>query len=107
MQAATSAPSRSIEQRMDALRRANEIRTTRAHWKIAVKRREIDPLDVLEEPPAEFETAKVIDVLLAMPKIGRVKANTLLRRAAVSPSKTLGGMTDRQRHELVSMLRWR
>jgi hypothetical protein len=53
------------------------------------------------ERPSEFEKSmKIIDLLLAMPKVGRVKANKWLARAAVSPSKTLEGLTDRQRREL-------
>lgn len=101
------APPRSLEQRMTALDRANEIRTARADWKKKVKRRERDPRDVLLEPPAEFETMKVFDVLMAAPKVGRVKANKILQLARVSPSKTLGGLSQRQRLELVSLVGWR
>jgi hypothetical protein len=32
-----------------------------------------------------------------MPKVGRVKANRVLTSARISPSKTLGGLTERQR----------
>jgi hypothetical protein len=43
--------------------------------------------------------------MLAMPKYGRVKVNTVLRRSAISPSKTIGGFSRRQREELVEALR--
>jgi len=42
-----------------------------------------------------------------MPMIGRVKANAMLRRANVSPSKTIAGLSDRQRRELLALLGWR
>jgi hypothetical protein len=57
------------------------------------------------EPPDFIETAKVFDMLLAVPKYGRVKVNKVLMVCRISPSKTIGGMSDRQRAELISMLR--
>lgn len=101
---ATATPQRSLTQRMEALQQANEIRTTRAAWKRDVKAGRADPLVVLAEPPAEFASMKVFDALMALPKVGRVKALTLLRSAQASPSKTLAGLSERQRNELVLLL---
>lgn len=101
-----SPPHRSIEQRRDALRRANEIRVKRAEVKRTVKHRK-DPaplVEQLEDPSEHFETMKVFDLLLSLPKVGRVKANKILRQAAVSPSKTVGGLSERQRDALMSLL---
>ena len=50
-------------------------------------------------------TAKVFDMLLAVPKYGRVKTNRILNQCRISPSKTIGGLSERQRTELVSLLR--
>ena len=61
--------------------------------------------DLLLEPPEWVETAKVFDMLLAVPKYGRVKVNKVLVQCRISPSKTIGGLSQRQRTELVSMLR--
>ena len=44
-------------------------------------------------------------MLLAVPKYGRVKVNKVLLQCRISPSKTIGGLSQRQRTELVSMLR--
>lgn len=104
MEMTLAALSRSLEQRMAALERANAIRSRRARLKRDLKsgRRRIVPL--LEEPPAYLDTCKVFDLLLAIPGVGRVKANRLLVRCAVSPSKTVGGLSERQRRELVGQL---
>jgi hypothetical protein len=59
----------------------------------------------LLEPPDYIETAKVFDVLLAVPKYGRVKVNKVLTQCRISPSKTIGGLSQRQRDELVKLLR--
>ncbi len=44
-------------------------------------------------------------MLLAVPKYGRVKVNKILNVCRISPSKTIGGLSQRQRAELVALLR--
>jgi ribosomal protein S13 len=50
-------------------------------------------------------TARVRDVLLALPKIGSVRAARILADCGIAHSKTLGGLTDRQRTELQNRFR--
>ena len=100
-----SAPERSLTQRMDALQRANDIRTRRAQLKRDLKGGRTSIHQLLIEPPEYLETAKVVDMLLAVPKYGRVKVNKVLQQCRISPSKTIGGLSERQRAELVSLLR--
>src|ERR671914_2066480 len=97
------APVRSLDQRMDALRRANEIRVRRAQLKKDLKDGSIQIDSILERPPDYVETAKVFDMLMAVPKLGRVKAARLLNQCRISQSKTMGGLSERQRSELVSL----
>ena len=102
-----AAPERSHVQRMDALQRANQIRTQRAQLKRDL-RAGVVPIDSLLLSPPEFlETAKVVELLLAVPKYGRVKANKVLQQCRISPSKTVGGLSERQRTEIVDLLRTR
>jgi hypothetical protein len=102
---AVAAPERSLVQRMEALQRANEIRSRRAQLKRDLKGGRQSIHDLLLDPPEFVETAKVFDMLLAVPKYGRVKVNKVLQQCRISPSKTIGGLSQRQRTELVSMLR--
>jgi hypothetical protein len=90
---------------MDALQRANEIRTRRAQLKRDLKAGRTNIHDLLLGPPDYLETAKVFDMLLAVPKYGRVKVNKILVQCRISPSKTIGGLSERQRTELVGLLR--
>ena len=99
------APERSLTQRMDALKRANEIRTRRARLKRDLKAGRTKIHGLLLDPPEYLQTAKVFDLLLAVPKYGRVKVNRILTQCRISPSKTIGGLSERQRNELVSYLR--
>ena len=101
----SAAPERSLVQRMEALQRANEIRTRRAQLKRDLRAGRASIHHLLTEPPDWVETAKVFDMLLAVPKYGRVKVNKILQQCRISPSKTIGGLSERQRAELVSMLR--
>lgn len=98
-------PERSLTQRMDALKRANEIRTQRARLKRDLKAGRSQIHGLLLDPPDYVATAKVFDLLLAVPKYGRVKVNRILTHCRISPSKTIGGLSERQRNELVSYLR--
>jgi hypothetical protein len=98
------APDRTLNQRMNALAKANVIRSRRAQLKRDLKAGRVSIHKVLLEPPDFLEMAKVFDILLAVPKYGRVKANKLLQICRISPSKTVGGLSDRQRAELLGML---
>jgi hypothetical protein len=102
-----TAPERSLSQRMDALHRANAIRSQRAQLKKDLKAGRKAIHQILTEPPDYVETAKVFDLLLHVPKYGRVKVNKILAQCRISPSKTIGGLSPRQRSELVALLHGR
>ena len=97
-------PERSLDQRMDALGRANEVRARRAQLKRDLKAGRVSIGALLIDQPPYLETAKVFDMLLALPKIGRVKATKILQSCRVSLSKTFGGLSERQRAELAARL---
>jgi hypothetical protein len=89
---------------MDALNRANEVRALRAQLKRDLKAGRVSIGALLLDPPPYLETAKIFDMLLAVPKYGRVKATKILNSCRVSPSKTFGGLSERQRAELAGRL---
>ena len=90
---------------MKALRRANEIRTARAQLKRDLKAGKVKIEQLLRDPPEYVLSAKAFDMIVAVPKYGRVKANKILTQCRISPSKTIGGLSERQRAELVAFLR--
>ena len=101
------APARSLDQRMEALQRANDIRVRRAQLKKDLKEGRVSIEKILSDPPDYVSTAKVFDMLMAVPKFGRVKAARLLNQCRISQSKTVGGLSERQRAELVGFLNGR
>lgn len=97
-------PDRSREQRLRALEIANRVRSERSVLKRDVKAGRVSLLAVLERPPSCAEGMKVLDVLLAAPKVGRSRSTAWLRAAGVSPSRSLAGLTVRQRAQLVRLI---
>ena len=102
-QTQVQAPVRSLDQRMEALKRANDIRVKRAQLKKDLKAGRVDIEAILGAPPEYVETAKVFDMLMAVPKFGRVKAARFLNQCRISQSKTVGGLSERQRAELIGL----
>jgi hypothetical protein len=98
-----TAPVRSLDQRMEALARANDIRVRRAQLKKDLKNGTVQIEAILDDPPEYVSTAKVFDMLMAVPKFGRVKAARFLNQCRISQSKTVGGLSDRQRAELIGL----
>jgi hypothetical protein len=94
--AASSAP---------ALQRANAIRASRAQFKrdLATGRCAIDT--ALLYPPEYIGTAKVFDILLALPRFGRVEVSQVLMQCGIATTRTIARLSQRQRDELVTLLR--
>ena len=103
--AGAGVPGRSREQRLRALEQANEIRTARAKLKRELASGKIELVQILADPPACVRTARIRDVLMVVPKIGSVRAGRILAQCRIAHSKTLGGLTDRQRGELINLFR--
>jgi hypothetical protein len=89
---------------MSALQIANAIRTQRAHFKSDVKAGKTDIVGAILNPPEWAQTMRLFDLLIARPKYGRTKVNRILTQCRISPSKTLGGLSERQRGEIVRYL---
>jgi hypothetical protein len=83
---------------MDALKRANDVRVKRAKLKKDLKEGKVRIEKILDNPPEYVSTAKVVDILMAVPKFGR-----FLTTCKISQSKTVGGLSDRQRTELIGL----
>jgi hypothetical protein len=94
----------SPEQRLRALAKANEVRVARARLKRAVAAGRIELARLVADPPSCVRTAKVRELLLVVPRIGPARADRLLGRCRIAHAKTVGGLTDRQRAELVELL---
>jgi hypothetical protein len=98
-------PPRSREQRLLALARANEVRLARAQLKRELAAGAIELAQVLSAPPASAQTAKLRELLLAVPRIGPARVHRALAHCRIAETKTVVGLSDRQRAELIEFLR--
>lgn len=102
-----TAPDRSLQQRRAALEIGNDIRIRRARMKEAIKAGDLTASEVIMRPPYYAESMKVIDLIRAIPWVGVGKSQAIVQQARIAAVKTVGGLSSRQRTELVSTLaRW-
>jgi hypothetical protein len=103
--AGSSVPERTAAQRERALGLANEVRSGRAKLKRELAAGRVELAGVIAEPPACARTARVYELLLAVPKVGPATATRWLSQCRIAPSKTVVGLSERQRRELLEQLR--
>jgi hypothetical protein len=91
-------------QHIRALARANQVRLARAELKREVAFGKVDVARVILYCPWEVESMAVSDLLISQHRWGETRCHKLLARLPISEKKTVGSMTDRQRHALAAML---
>ncbi len=91
-------------QYMRALERANKVRLARAELKRRVALGEICVAAVILDCPWEAHSMAVADLLMSQRRWGQTRCRKFLAQIAMSEKKTVGSMTDRQRHTLAAML---
>jgi hypothetical protein len=91
-------------QYMRALERANQVRLARASLKRRIALGEIRVAAVILDCPWEAESMAVADLLMSQRRWGQTRCRKFLAQLAMSEKKTVGSMTDRQRHTLAAML---
>jgi hypothetical protein len=90
---------------MQALQQANAVRLARAELKRRVAVGEISAAEVILETPWQAESMTISDLLTSQRRWGHTRCRKFLQCVPMSENKTVGSMTDRQRHALAQMLR--
>ena len=93
-----------VPQQMRALERANEVRLARADLKRCIARGTISAGDVILHPPEQIESMTVGEILVSQRQWGHTRCRKILTAIPLSETKTVGSMTDRQRHALAMLL---
>ena len=89
---------------MIALRQANQVRGNAGETQTGSAWGMVRLEQILATRAGYLASAEVFDLLVAVPKIGPVKAAHLLSIARISPSKTVGDLSERQRACLIELL---
>ena len=97
-------PQLTDEQRRAALAKAAEARRVRAEIKELLKMGTLSLSELLDRSANDRILAKmkVLSVLEALPKLGKVKARRTMDEVGISDSRRLRGLGSQQRAELVA-----
>ena len=99
-----SATAEDHPQHIQALAQANRVRLARAELKRRIGSGERSAVEVIVDPPWEAETMPVADVLISQRRWGRTRCRKFLASIPMTENKTVGSMTERQRHTLAALL---
>jgi UDP:flavonoid glycosyltransferase YjiC (YdhE family) len=90
------------EQRAAALEKAAQARRSRAELKAKLKNSSTSLAEVLDAGEADevIGKMKVSALLEAMPGVGKVRAQRIMERLGISPSRRVRGLGDNQRRAL-------
>lgn len=95
-------PELSPEQRAEALQKAAAARRARAELKDRLKRQEMSVADVLRAGATDDIVGKmrVSAVLEALPGLGKARAQKIMERLEISPTRRVRGLGANQRKAL-------
>jgi hypothetical protein len=85
------------EQRMTALMAANDIRSKRAADKRLIEKGQLNPAQILLNPPDHWMTSAVVTLLVSMKQVGRSRAHRWLVAEGLKGTHRLQDLTHRQR----------
>jgi len=91
-------PVLTVEQRRAALEKAARVRRERAEVKARLKHSGASLTDVLRSGDTNEAVAKmkVVDLLQAMPGMGKVRAKSMMQRLRISESRRVRGLGSNQ-----------
>src|SRR5438045_4071582 len=91
-------------QHLQALERANQVRLARAELKRRVAAGQMSAGEIVLACPPEAEGMAICDLLMSQRRWGRTRCRKFLAMIPLTENKTIGSMTDRQRHAFATML---
>lgn len=94
-----------MSQPLEALKAANIVRKQRADIKRLLKRDPAMIVDLVKDPPDYLHTMKMETLLLALPHVGRMKVELILKAARMSGRTEVGDLTSQRRDEVAFVIR--
>jgi len=91
-------------QHLQALQRANRVRLARAELKRRIAEGENSAAEVILTSPWEASSMAIGDVLMSQRRWGGTRCRKFLAMFRISETKTIGSLTERQRHALAAQL---
>lgn len=96
-------PVQTPEQQQESLRKAREARAVRSQALAALKAGEVTLPGVLADRESPLQRAFVRQLLLALPGVGKARADLALERTGIDGRRRVRGLGARQRKALAEM----
>jgi DNA-binding MarR family transcriptional regulator len=100
----SSATTKPVSQHMQAIQRANQVRSARSQLKRAVAENRMTAAEVILACPWEAATMTISELLMSQRRWGTTRTSKFLSAVGMTQTKTIGSMTDRQRQGLARIL---
>jgi len=97
-------PALTPEQRKAALEKAAAARTARAEVKARLKMGSLSLADALGSDDIHIAKMKVVALLEALPKVGKVKARRIMDEIGIADNRRIQGLGAQQRSALLERL---
>lgn len=98
-------PELSAEQRLNALRKAAESRKLRAEFKAQVKAGAKQWRDAFTSSDEAIRKMRVKELLLSIPGFGVVRADSIMEKAGISPTRRVQGVGKSQFDSLLRLMK--
>ncbi|HHY69830.1 MAG TPA: integration host factor, actinobacterial type [Bacillota bacterium] len=95
-------PELTQEERMAALEKAQDMRRARADLRAQLKKGEVTLEEVLNRDDPVVARMKVSYLLQSMPRVGKVKAEKIMKEIGINESRRVQGLGKRQRQALLA-----
>jgi len=89
-------PKLSVEARTAALLSANAARQSRAAVKEQIRNSQLSIFDAINSPDPAIRRMRVSELLGAVPGVGKVRAEAVMERAKISPTRRIAGLGRNQ-----------
>lgn len=93
---ATPPPKLTLEERQRALDQAKAARQERAEVKRLITAGEINIFEAINDPRESIRRMRVVELLSALPGVGKVRATLIMERRNISPTRRIGGLGQLQ-----------
>ena len=98
----SSVPSISDKERLEALKKATEVRSARAQLRERIKTGELSVKDVIEMDDSAAQGMKVSMLIRTVPGYGTAKCEKIMAELGISDSRHIRGLGDVQRAALIA-----
>lgn len=88
------------EQQASALEAANAVRSNRVALKAAMNDGSVKPWLVILDPPAYIHGVDCFAFCSWLPRVGRERTTSVLRKAGIASHRQIGALTEDQRERL-------